>query len=246
AIAALSVFVKGKDTSLIEPFTSLLSGNPFYHMWYMYTLIVVYIFIPVIIMVKNEIGEKNFAKASWIFLIVSCISGWTSSFAIEWSISKAVCYIGFILTGYQLRRILMDRKNNILGIVCIFTGICLLLILSYIQYTHSIRGISEAAETYSITGNFNPLVVLASLSIFAGFSMMNIQTEKFNSLSAKTFYIYLIHAAIWDTLARIITKLDEKGIACTIIIPCGIIITFIATYICTILYMKIEKLFQKA
>lgn len=47
---------------LLQPVKDVVKGVPYYHLWYMYTLLVVYLFIPVIIRVKSEMHEKTFER----------------------------------------------------------------------------------------------------------------------------------------------------------------------------------------
>jgi len=51
-----------KEVDFIIPLKQLIRGEPYYHMWYMYMLIVVYFFIPIIIRLKNDVGEKILTK----------------------------------------------------------------------------------------------------------------------------------------------------------------------------------------
>lgn len=234
----------GGFPDIMTPLINFLKGMPFYHMWYLYTLIGIYALVPVLLNVKKSIGDDNFFKLSILLLIVSSISGWTSSFILEWSISKSICYIGYLMIGYQLRTYGMKNKNNLSGILLILLGIFTEFILTYIQYRHTLAGLTEMDEKYSIVGNFNPIVVIASLLIFAGFSKLNINYN-LTKISSVTLYIYLFHAGILDLASRVIRRIDAGG-DCRIIIPLTTLLTLAISYILSVAYTRLwSKIAQR-
>jgi len=230
---------------VLEPIKYFIIGEPFYHMWYLYTLIGVYILLPFLIKLKDGIGEKNFKYVSWIYLIIATCSAFTSTYMLNWSISKTVCYIGFVFAGYQIRNN-VKVKNNLKGILLIFGSVILLLGLTYIQYNHTIRGLSEADEKYTIVGNFNPIVVIASLLIFAGFSNLSIKSKVFNKLANYTFTIYLFHAGIWHFGSFVFFNvIMGKKTDPIITIPISVVLVFIISWICAIFYNKLWSFINK-
>ena len=165
--------VKGDNFSeILSPIKQLIKGSPYPHMWYMYTLLTVYLFIPVIIRIMNDIKEQTFKNLCVLSLIITTISGWTSSFELNWSVSKAICYLGYIMIGYHIRNFFSKRKSNLKALICILLGFTVEILLTYVQYNHSIRGISEIDEKYSLIENFNPLIVISAVLIFMGFSLI--------------------------------------------------------------------------
>lgn len=239
-LACYQILTMGGDIyTIIEPFISVIKGMPLYHMWYLYTLIGIYFLVPVILNIKKNIGENTFFKLSVIMLIVTSISGWTSSFDLEWSISKSICYIGYLMMGFQLRKFFINRKNNWKGILLIFFGILTELVLTFIEYKNIQNGITELDVKYSIVGNFNPLVVVASLLFFSGFSSLNIDIN-LTKLSAKTLYIYLFHAGVLDLVSRVIRRIGIEG-DCRIIIPITILFVFTIAHILSAIYINLWK-----
>ena len=53
-----------------------LKGVPFYHLWYMYMLVGLYLFAPVLILLKHQIGDKFFERAAWGLLLLSGMFAW--------------------------------------------------------------------------------------------------------------------------------------------------------------------------
>lgn len=135
-------------------------------------LIGVYLLVPVVIRYRNSVKEDTFFRVTWIFLVAACFSMWTSTHWLNWDIGMSFCYLGYLMAGYQLRKWTKKRKNNKWGIFFIILGIILELLICCIQYAHSIRGIAESAELYSVVGPQNPIVVTASVLILQDFLLL--------------------------------------------------------------------------
>lgn len=236
----------GIEHSFLDPVEDVIKGAPYYHMWYLYTLFIVYLMIPFILMIKKEVKEDAFGKGSLIVFVLTMISGWTSSSILNWSIAKAVCYLGYILIGYQIRKYYLSKKNNMKAILFIVGGIITELLVTYIQYTHSIRGLAESDEKYSIIGNFNPLIVIASVLIFAGFSQIKVNMKGLEFFSSLTFLIYFFHAGVIDLILHFVIKYDTNIMNdCMVMIPLMIILAFIISCVLSWLYNKIWGIVNK-
>lgn len=206
-VALHGVITNGnRFTELIKPVVSLFKGDLNYHLWYLYTLTGVYILLPMLVRYKNSIGEKTFGIVSWIYLVVAVFSGWTSTFKIEWGIAKVVCYLGFVFVGYWLRKNIV-KKNNFHGVLLIITGLLSQLIMAFAQYRYILAGASKTEQKYSLVGNFNPIIVLASVLIFAGFSKLDMKKCRLGNLPKLTFYIYIFHASVLSLVIFVSNKI---------------------------------------
>lgn len=234
-----SVITEGGGFSkLLIPVVNTLMGRPCSHMWYLYTLTGIYLLIPFVLKIKNSISEKAFGMISLIYFVVAVLSGWTSSFRLEWGIGKVACYLGFVLVGYQLRNI-CSVKNNLQGILLVIAGFLSQLLLVYVQYRHILGGITEENEKFSLTSYFNPVVAFASVLIFAGFSKLNIKNCRLGNLPKLTFYIYILHMLVIDAVNAAVFKIFGFLPKAEIFIPISLAIVFILSYILALLYNKI-------
>lgn len=113
-ISIVKIAVQGDGiTELLQPVKEWMKGQPFYHMWYLYMMIGVYLLAPVIYALKKQVGEKVFEKVAWIFLICACLGLWTSKSLLRWDIGVSFRYTGYFMIGYILRKnALMEKKNN--------------------------------------------------------------------------------------------------------------------------------------
>ena len=182
---------------LLVPVKSLAAGSPFFHMWYVYTILGVYILVPPIVRLKEDIGERAFCVVSWIMLALSCVSGLTSTSLLNWSIGKVSCFLGYLMAGCQLKRI-VPQKSALSGVICLCAGFALLVVQTGIIY-------ADVYDAEALTSMFNPLITAAALLIFAGFSRIRIRENALLlRLSKASFLIYLSHAFIIDFSKRIV------------------------------------------
>lgn len=234
-------YINGESSNLFSPVLNSLAGQPGYHLWYLYTLAGIYVLIPLVLRLKSCVSEKTFQKISWIYLIVATASGWTSTFKLEWGISKVACYLGFIFAGYQLKKLSL-KKNNFQGVLLIVFGILSQLVIAYVQYQHVLAGIDEKN---SLISSLNPIIVLGSVLIFAGFSKLDLKKCKFGNLPRLTLYIYIFHILVWDVLRALYYRFMGCLPKAEIFIPISTVVIFIVSYALAFVYDKIWKSFDK-
>ncbi|MCM1087063.1 MAG: hypothetical protein NC419_02825 [Muribaculaceae bacterium] len=139
-------------------------------------------------------------------------------------------------------------KNNRKALLSVLIGILLEFCVAGLKYQQMTAGIAEAELEYSIVGLSNSLIVLASILIFYGFTVLDMKKD-LRKLSSLTFWIYLIHAGVWDFIHKVIrlvkgmdvfTKMDGA-----IWIPVFVIVVFAVSCVLSKLYIwlwgKLDK-----
>lgn len=236
--AAAALLWKDNDASrLLSPVKDLIKGAPFYHMWYLYMLIGVYLLAPLAIRFRATVTERAYNWTVWLFLLAATGSMWTSKYLFNWDIGQSFCYLGYFMAGERLRTFARERKNNGKGLCLIAVGAAIELAIACIQYRHGLAGITE--EKYTLVGASNPAIVLASLLIFTGFAMLSLQKD-LGALSRYTFLIYLLHGGVWDVLRQLL-KAVGSAYDSRIVIPVSIVATFALSYILSVLYQRIWR-----
>ena len=228
------LIASNKFKSLLSIVKSILLGLPFYHMWYMYILIIIYLLVPITIRFKDDIGERNFAKISICFLIVAMLSMCTSTHTLQWDLGFSFCYFGYFMIGYVVRKKYLNNSNNLNAVVSIVVGFVILLLTSQIDYIISKKQIFSFLS-FKLVEPFSPLILLASVIIFKGFAQLRINI-KLESVSKYMFYVYLIHALIWEILKNNLIIKIGLIIDSKIIIPICIVVVFLVSLICAIFY----------
>lgn len=238
-IEGAAVLVKGRDVSrFLQPILSAIRGDS--HLWYLYAMTGVYVLVPIIMRLKDDIGENNFAKAAWIFLILASIGYETSTSQLSWDVGFQFRFVGYFVAGYEVKRAINRRKNNIYGTLLILVGGGIEFIIAYIRYRQEIVGISEDASPIPIISPLCPWIVVASLCIFTGFSLLKIHNS-YSAIAKKTFIIYLVQSGVWDIISRIIRSIFGVNGDSRLLIPLSIVCVFLASYTFAIIWERISK-----
>ena len=230
-------FVSNDINQIIKPFKNVWVGAPFYHLWYMTVLIGIYLLIPWLIRFKEVIGEKAFIYVTIILLVVSVFSDITSVHTLSWDPGKIILYIPYFNLGYIIKRRFEKKevKSFFLFSILYIGSVMLLTNLSSEMVKNNLQ---VEKMDINIFSNLNPIVVIGSISLFSIFANINI-SFRFGRLAEKCFYIYLIHAGVLDILLIVKDKLNLKVQSIFIDLLAVIVITFIISYIATLLYQSL-------
>ena len=227
----------------LEPIKSFIIGAPYYHLWYLYMIVGLYLLTPIVIRFKNSINKKYFSIISWIFLALSCISGFTSNHLLKWDIGFSFLYLGYFMIGYILKQKYENenKQNNVKGIIFIILGILFQFINVPIQYNNAILGITKSE--FTLVGNFNPIILISAVLLFIGFSNIKIKKD-LSKLSDLTFYIYIFHAVIIDVFSKILILINKNininlNLNLNIVIFLHITVVFMISYLCSVVWNKL-------
>lgn len=235
ALDVREIAVNGASYSLLlSTLMQLIIGTPAPHLWTTTVLIGIYLLTPFILKFKDILGDNKFLKFTLIYFIWACFSGNTSYNTIYWSIGTIFCYLGYFLIGYQIR--IHSKKDTKKALLSFIFALVFLLLALRLQYSHTLMGLAEYMEDYQIIDSFNPLIVLASLSIFYGFSCISINLNVYK-ISKYTFYIYLIHAGIVKVVSLIIDKMITLQVL--IYIPIVSFITLVISLVISVVLNKV-------
>lgn len=215
--------IKNIPFNYLEPIQNWILGKPFYHLWYLYMIVGLYLITPLIIRLKEEIKEKTFFKISIICLILSIgISAYSS---LLWMI-QFVIYIGYFMIGFSLKNYFKNKIFNISIpiIIAILSWISIFIITEYFVKYNLFN------KTLYFYGNLSPFVILSSISVFITFLNLKIENEVYTHLASHSFNIYLIHAGILSALGIVLNLLELKfnGVW---YIPLTSLLVFVISYI---------------
>lgn len=232
--------------NFLIPLLEWFKGEPFYHLWYMYTLIGLYCVAPIIVRLRQDIGVQTFSKVAWTLLFVNCILAWGKDEVVYWDLAYVINYIGYFMVGCCIRDMIGREGGNNLGFVLFITlGLIFEVIAAfgaYWQFSGSEMIIATVFPSW--TSNHSPLIVLSSVLIFWGFSLLKIN-RSFSFLSGLTFVTYLVHAGLLQILQilsgknffNIYSETDSPILS----IPIITLITFLLSMFAAYIY-KISKI----
>ncbi len=174
-------------------FLSAIKGNPYYHMWYLYMMLVVYALVPIALRFKESIDYKYYERAVLAFFVLSIASCWTQPVpTLNWNIGRAFEMMSYFLLGDVLRARLgagrkelsgpdskSPRTRLFLSVILILAGFAILFGISRIQLHHQvIAAIMDDRLEYRIGSMDAPLAALASILIFAGVAGVQMRQKK--------------------------------------------------------------------
>lgn len=192
----------GELTSII---VDVFRGSPFYHMWYLYMLIGLYLLAPIVVRFKESISYESFRTIAIIFLVIASLSAWTSGEVfLNWDVGQTFEYLGYFMIGYVIRK---DSKvNNLRGILLlIFWGMVGMTIALLRYYISALHKLSFLEISYDLVSFVSPLIVIFSVLIFAGFAKLRIGYNRWiEKMAGISFTVYLFHAGVWDFIYKLI------------------------------------------
>lgn len=231
---------------------SVIKGAPYFHLWYLFSLVGLYIAAPFVIRLASNLrrgGVNLYGRFTIIFLCLASVSYVTSDHILNWDIGLQLCFLSYFLMGYKLRKWGKKHKNNKLALLFMTIGIIINIGLGYINYLRGLNGlpldVTNISQNPFSYGPLAPMEVVASCLIFAGFSVMTVKMDLYK-LSRFTFLIYLIHAGVRDVIWEIV---GDRVIGNAAIETGSVVILSIAVFsvslILAVMYMRFEQIIQK-
>lgn len=169
----------------------LLKGDPIGHLWYVYTLIVLYIISPFLQKMLNALNQKQIVCLLFIMLFTSRSIDIYTALGKEFGFPVALitdCSLFFLILGYYLHEYPIKNKKIIfiLGILNIF--LCIYALSNSILVNH----ICELSVVMTIG-------VIFYFTVFKCINGWNISSKLkkvIGFISGRTYGIYLIHILI--------------------------------------------------
>lgn len=230
--------------SLISPFINWLQGRPFYHLWYVYTLIGIYLIIPAIVNIRANVSIRTYYCIGILWFIAACISSQYCDFQLAWGVHTVSCFASWLIVGDLIGRS-KRRVNPVFGFVL---GIVMLILTGawdvLQNYIVDVSLRDRILEYVNASDNFSPTVIIASISIFTGFKNLNGKHE-WSKVASKTFSIYLIHAFVIDIIVKLYNIVFKDTPNPWLWIPVCVVITFMVSYVGSNLFDAVLKLLEK-
>lgn len=185
-----------------SPVKKLIIGVPFYHLWYLYMAIGLYLLVPFLIRLRIKIGEKIFRNIGIFFIFLGFVTLLLQNYLEQidfynredilkylryfWIFNqfKFINYLGYFMLGYSLKDKKINFKVGIIGAL-----ISLLVMFFVVEVTKN---------QFYYSNNF---LFVISASVLLYLSFLNLKIDKNISLiTKKTFSIYLLHAGILNII----------------------------------------------
>ena len=187
-------------TGVMPALEALISGAPFYHLWYLPVMAGTYLLAPWICRFREAVSPGVFAKTAAAMTIAGCFGLWLNPpVASHWNIGEAFCYTGYFMLGYVLR---VSNREKSGGWMFIAAALLLHACSGILVYRAVfLNGMDRALAEHRFFMSYAPLTVIASVLMFTGFARLKIRSGT-GLFAANTYGIYLVHAFLLDIISR--------------------------------------------
>ncbi len=236
--------VMGKISFSISAFTSLLYEPAYYQFWFMYTLLAIYLLLPILqTLIKNCDKKKTeYILILWaIFsVLLPVISRFVKGFDISDHVDLILCegYIGYFIFGYYLNKYKTNIKNATAVLIWLI-GALSTVVCAVIEYrvTHKLNLTYEGFvyQAYMVPGT---VVSATGAFLFLSNKKYNF-SEKVNGIITKVAVlsvgVYYIHMLV----LTVIEKIGFTGENNILILGVKIIATYLVSLIGAFIISKI-------
>jgi len=230
----------GKPFETEKMFSDILSGRPYYHMWYLYMVFGLYLFTPYLRKIVKHSTDREIFILSIILLCISIVSviTHTSPHHATVFIQMFPLYLGYFFAGHLIFNSNRKVKN-------------LYLVLLFILFA-VLTAVGHYYETIYTQGNYfyqNFSITIVPMSISLIFLIKNIHhTIPINQSRRKQLAVfslgaYLIHPAVFDVIKKLQYFGFDPQVHTWVMIPLTVVLItlcslFIAYSFSKIVYLK--------
>lgn len=186
-------YYSGNPISINSLILPALLGKPFYHLWYLYMIIGLYLFTPFLNLMIPKIPVRATWSMAFVFLGIGMVNSFFDSyfnnkvFFLLWFIN----YLGYYMLGYLISKSKISYPTSSLLIIY-FLSSSLIAVLTYFTIKNF--------DSLYFYGYLSPLVIIASLSFYKIFQQANFKENILSKMAPLTLGIYLIHSGLLDFL----------------------------------------------
>lgn len=177
----------------------LISGNTGYHLWFLYTLIMLYIAVPIFRVITRHATKRQLEYALVVWCVFSLIVGQANDFASEFGFDGALSlYVPFVITGYGGYFIIGHYLNvyplkNVAKRVCYVLAILAVCAVCGGKWLFSLNESTRNLPIEEPLGIFSCLIAVAAFTAAQSVSASGVGTRVLSFLGKRTFGIYLVH-----------------------------------------------------
>lgn len=236
-------------TDIVGIFKDIYEGKAAYHLWFLYLIIGLYLFTPILRAYVKQVKDKEVCYFLYIWLIVSIIAMVDSLIGVKnhFYLQYVSGYIGYYILGYYLSLIKLEHDTNKILLLGGFISISSLISLTYVLKTNGYP------NWYSLCNNLSVFTIINCTAIFVYFKDFDwnyFLKRRFGLLfkayitdfSKNSFGIYIIHIFV---LGFIGSNKSPVKLSAEFIHPAiGIPVTIISATVIAHLLVKFLRRFR--
>ncbi|MNJ93176.1 Inner membrane protein YiaH [compost metagenome] len=201
-------FQKSTVLQLFQILINKLLTGTYYHLWYVYMILGVYLFIPII----RKWAQNSTKQELQYFLLLWAITLFINTDIAKYIPSVEVLYfskyLGYLVLGHYLdKHVETKSSKNTLYLIFFVLGTTLTLVST------SYLSITENKLNITYYNYLSPNVCLIAIGVFLlGKSFLHTTNKTLISLDRNSYGIYLVHVLVLHYIYRIIPllKIDTQ------------------------------------
>lgn len=236
--------VMGKIPLSVSAFTSLLYEPAYYQFWFMYTLLAIYLLLPVLQTLLKNCDKKKTEYILILWAVFSVVLPTLSRFVKGFDISEHVdlilCegYIGYFILGYYLNKYKIDVKKSTAVLMWVL-GTVATIVCAIIEYV-STNKLNLSYEGFVYQAYMVPGTVVSATGMFLFLCNLKYKfsekskkaVTKIAELSVGVYYIHML-------VLTVLEKIGFTGENNILILGGKIIATYIISLIGAFVISKI-------
>lgn len=230
----LKVSIGGNHDEIADISGDLIAGKPYYHLWFLYMILGLYLFTPILRILVNVAHRQSL----WIFTILALaiamlapLANLVSPTSNSLFITLFLSYLPYYLLGYLINSSQSTLPNRLL--ISVFL-LCFALTAYAFYEVSASMDIGKGSYFYDY---LSLTVVPMSLSVFMLLqnleSITKTSAEQIKMLSGLTFGVYLVHPIPLEVIRFVGLKPEQHWPALTIPVTAAMVfaISLLITWI---------------
>lgn len=238
-IYVVARIILGKIPFGVTAFTDLLHSPAYYQFWFMYSLLAIYLLLPVLqaVVLKLEKKHLEYVLILWVIFstLLPVMQKFIPGFAISEHVDLILCqgYIGYFLLGHYLKKYHSELSWN-KGLGLAIVGIAATAIAAIIEWESTENGIGY--QGYFYQSYLTPFVVVTVTGVFLLFQNLRwTENEKVRKLlqlgGTLSIGVYYVHMLVLTALEYVGLVGDTNLLLLTVKILLTYAISFVGAFI---------------
>ncbi|WP_287877815.1 acyltransferase family protein [Aquitalea sp.] len=217
-----------KNIQSQDVLATLMQGVPYVHLWYLYMLVGLYLFVPFLKTLVQNLDEKSGLLLVFLLCLLSSVNLFLGENP-KLFLIKFVPFLGFFIGGYFLRGMVLPFSQKFLIGMLVFFGLIVFGGAGVAMYFYGDQGLALIYDYQS------PAVVCFSFLIFILSRQLDFNLPCAASLSECSFGIYLVHP-IFLIIAGKLFSISHAG-AVFFLIPLLSLVVFLVSW-CVVMFLR--------
>ena len=222
----------------------VLQGATYYHLWFIYMIIGLYLITPIIKVFVRNATNKEYLYFFSIWIIASCgymVAKKFLNINMKIDLSFVTGWIGYYVLGYYLNNV--DIPNKIRRIIYGLALVSLTVIVTGTYYLTKSNNFIFDNHLY-LAFNLPVMITTIAVFLFIKNSKIDLSKKAIVILSNSCYQVYLSHLLIieWLAMNKIDYKMFHPSIAIPLLIILVTLISFTVSNIIRFIYLLIAKI----